>query len=551
MRHNSFVGFGLALLVAACQPVTPVTPDPALKADPQRIKAHMAYLASDDLQGREAGTPGYDLAAAYVASELQALGVAPAGENGSYLQTVPLQRGYRDPAGLSLTATLTDGQDLGLVEGEDFVVYGSSRLSDSAVQGEAVFVGYGLVAPDLGQNDYEGLDVEGKIVLMLSGMPAGLQTEERAYYSGQKGREAAARGAVATLSLPTPSGEKRYSFQRLVSEGRLDSASMSWLKPDGEAYTTTPELRVAGRLSPQGRDKIFAVAGLDAEAEISARAEAGVQVAGSALPVTISMGQTSTLDRVRSDNVIAVIEGSDPVLKSQYILMTAHLDHIGVSDSFEKDTINNGALDNAAGVATLLEAARMILDGTPPRRSILLAFVTAEEKGLLGAQYFARNPTVPVEALVGSVNLDMPVLTYDFTDVVAFGAERSTIGAVVEKVASEMDLSLAPDPFPSQGLFTRSDHYRFVQIGVPSVFLATGFANGGEAAWAAHFAETYHRPGDDMDNNLNFDAAARFAEVNARIALALANDDDRPLWRQDDFFARQFGGPQLPAATAP
>lgn len=545
MLHRSCFFTGLLLLMAACQPQGATDGDAALRAHPGQIEAYMAYLASDDLEGREAGTPGYDAAAAYVASELEALGVAPGGVDGTYRQTVPLQRGYRDPDGLSLRATGRGGQALGLVENEDFVIYGSSRLAQSVATGEAVFVGYGLVAPDLGQDDYAGLDVEGKVVLMLSGMPSGLETEQRAYYSGQRSREAAARGAVAILSVPTAESERRYSFQRLVSEGRLNAASLSWIKPDGEAYTATPGLRVGGRLSPEGAAKLFSEAGLDLEAEIAARAEAGVQRPGHVLPLTLSLAQQSELDRVQSDNVIGLIEGSDPVLKHDYILMTAHLDHIGVSESFEADRINNGALDNAAGVATLLEAARMILDGPRPRRSILLVFVTAEEKGLLGSQYFAQNPTVPAESLVGLVNLDMPVLTYDFTDLVAFGAERSTIGEVVRDVAADMSLTLSPDPFPTQGLFTRSDHYRFVQIGVPSVFLATGFANGGEDAWAAHFAETYHRPGDDMDNDLNFGAAARFAEVNARIARALADGDERPLWRRDDFFARQFDGPQV------
>lgn len=242
---------------------------------------------------------------------------------------------------------------------------------------------------------------------------------------------------------------------------------------------------------------------------------------------------------------IGLIEGSDPDLKDEIIVLTAHLDHIGISKSFEDDKINNGALDNAAGVATLLDVSRMVLAGERPRRSIMLLIVTAEEKGLLGAQYFAQNPTAEASRLVGNVNLDMPVLTYAFEDVVAFGADRSTIKDAVSQAAEDMNMALSPDPFADQGLFTRSDHFRLVEIGVPSVFLATGIANGGEEAWAEHFAKNYHRPSDDMDNAIDFDAAARFAEVNARIALMLANGETRPLWQAGDFFARQFNGPQL------
>ena len=347
------------------------------------------------------------------------------------------------------------------------------------------------------------------------------------------------------VTLYTPTREQIYSFTRLVGEGRLESASMSWLQPDGTAFSRAPNLRASGSLSLEGGRKLMQGAGRDFDAIMAAAEAEGGPVDGFALPYAITMTQTSTLDTAESDNVVGLIEGSDPILKNEIIVLTAHLDHIGISKSFEDDKINNGALDNAAGVATLLEVARMMMDGNRPKRSVMLLIVTAEEKGLLGAQYFAQNPTVDPARLVGNVNLDMPVLTYEFEDVVAFGSDRSTIANAVSAAAEEMGMQLSPDPFPDQGLFTRSDHFRLVEIGVPSIFLATGTANGGDAAWAEHFATNYHRPSDDMDNAISFDAAAKFAEINARIALQLANADARPLWVKDDFFARQFDGPQL------
>ncbi len=550
------LALGAVMLASACQPATKTTstsaPEDAVSsavevsANKSNIEADMRFLASDDLEGREAGTPGYDTAAQYVADRMAALGVTPAGTDGSFFQTVPLQRSYRVAQDLALEFQFAEtGETLSLEQNVDYIVNGSTQSEFDSISANAVFAGFGIVAPDLGRDDYEGLDVEGKIVVTLSGTPKGIQTEERAYYGSQKTVEASKRGAIGVVSLETPTRETVYSFARLVGEGRLDSARMSWLFPDGTPFSRAPGLRATGYLSLAGGRKMIEGAGKDFD-DLMATAEAeGGAVQGFDLPYQISMTQSSTLDTVESDNVIGLIEGSDPELKNEIIVLTAHLDHIGVSKSFEEDKINNGALDNAAGVSTLLEVARMMMEGDRPRRSVMLLIVTAEEKGLLGAQYFAQNPTVDVARLVGNVNLDMPVLTYEFEDVVAFGSDRSTIAAAVSSAAQEMSMQLSPDPFPDQGLFTRSDHFRLVEIGVPSIFLATGTANGGDAAWAEHFATNYHRPSDDMNNDISFDAAAKFAEINARIALTLANADERPLWLKDDFFARQFNGPQL------
>ncbi len=535
--------------VATSQDASGLAENVIAAPDAAAIKAHMTYLASDELEGREAGTPGYDAAADYVAGELAKLGVTPAGDDGTYFQTITFQRSVREPSGLGFSVKDEAGLALELEENVDYVVYGSSLSDTSAVEGEAVFVGFGVVAPELGRDDYAGLDVEGKIVLSLRGTPSGIQTEERAYYGRVKNTEASKRGALGLVSIETPTRERIYSFQRLVGEGRLQSARMTWLTQEDEPFSRAPNINATGYLSLAGARKLFEGAGKDFDAMMATAEAEGGAVETYPLPYTIALKQQSTLDRVSSANVIGLIEGSDPALKDEIIILSAHLDHIGVSKSFKDDKINNGALDNAAGVATLLDAARMIMQGERPRRSIMLLFVTAEEKGLLGSDYFAQNPTVDAENLVGLVNLDMPVLTYDFQDVVAFGAERSSIEASVRRVTEDMDLMLSPDPFPEQGLFTRSDHFSLVRVGVPSIFLKTGMANGGEEAWADHFARTYHRPADDMSNAINFDAAARFAELNTRIALQLANEDQRPLWKSGDFFARQFDGPQMEAAV--
>ena len=549
-----------ALAMAACSPAdTPAdtTADaPSTDAteaaitervfDPNQdqIRAHMAYLASDELEGREAGTAGYDKAAAYVASEFEKLGLAPAGDDGTYFQTVRFSAGKRVAENASLTAEDADGNAVEMVVNVDYVIGGSSRSEGESVTAPVVFAGFGIVAPEAGRDDYEGLDVEGKIVATLSRTPSGFDSEERAFYGSRKGANASERGAIGVVNIPTNTSEQVYSFQRLVSEGRLDGTSLSWIAPDGEPFTRAPSLRAGASLSPEGAEKLFQGTPATYEEILeAAEAEGGVTPTFD-IPVTMTITTASSLTEVSSDNVAGMIEGSDEVLKEEVIVLTAHLDHIGLSDSFEEDNINNGALDNAAGIATLLEAARMIQAGPAPKRSIMFLAVTAEEKGLLGAQYFAKNPTIAKERIVANVNLDMPVLTYAFEDLIVFGGTRSTINGAVEKAAGEMGLVVNPDPMAEQGIFTRSDHFRFVEEGIPSVMLSTGYANGGEDAWNTHFATNYHRPSDDMDNNLDFDAAARFAELKTRIALTLANADERPLWNKDDFFARQFNGPQ-------
>jgi hypothetical protein len=222
------------------------------------------------------------------------------------------------------------------------------------------------------------------------------------------------------------------------------------------------------------------------------------------------------IEKRQSSNVVGLIEGSDPTLKAQTIILSAHLDHLGIHGK-DADKINNGALDNASGIATMLEVARGFKEAkTKPKRSIVLLAVTAEEKGLIGSEYFANNPTVPKAGIAADVNLDMPILLYDFQDVIAFGADRSTIGPAVARAAGRVGIGLSADPLPEEGLFTRSDHYRFVEQGVPSVFLMTGFKNGGEKGFKDFLATHYHKPNDDLNQPINYQAGARFAWSTTR-----------------------------------
>ena len=530
-----------ALLASSSLAAPPVKPEVARSAE--HMKAHMTFLASDLLEGRDSGSRGFDIAAEYVASQFRQLGLTPAGDNGTYFQNVPLWASR--PTDKGAVVVKGPAGDLALVFGEDYFPGRSPVAGETRVTAPMVFVGYGVTAPEQGRDDYRDLDVKGKIVVALSGAPAGLQTEERAYYANgrTKRREAAKHGAIGFISLETPLGEKLRPFEQGLRT--WDTWGMTWRGPDGRPFDAAPEVPGLAALSVKGATKLFARAPTTYDQVIAA-----VDAMGSpprfALPGSADIRIASETKIVDSRNVIAILPGSDPKLKEEVIVLSAHLDHIGITKPVKGDSINNGALDNAAGVATTLEVARAFTEGKKrPRRSIMFLTVTGEEKGLLGAEYFARNPTVPLKTIVGDVDIDMPVLTYDFTDVVAFGADRSGIGPAVRRAAGRVGLKLSADPMPEEGLFTRSDHYRFVEVGVPAVFLMTGFANGGEKAFRSFLANCYHKPCDDLSQPIDYAAGAKFARINYEITRELTDMAKRPTWNKGDFFGQKYASPAM------
>lgn len=512
-------------------------------ASPERFKEHVTYLASDDLLGREPGTPGYTAAARYVADQFESLGLKPGAEDGTYYQQVPLRRGVRDKTSIALTVVDESGAHLELVENVDFAVRGSVRNANMDLTAPIVFAGYGITVPAENRDDYAGVDVEGKVVALLGNTPTHLESEQRAYYGAQKIREASERGAIGVIYLTTPTTEAMFPFTRMIESGALDSPYMAWVRPDGEVFTRAPNIRGGASFSIPGAQKLMTAAGKDWDALVAASQEGKGTMPAFETGLTLTVRASSSLSNIESPNVVALVPGTDPELQDEVVVLTAHLDHLGVSPIDAEDTINNGALDNAAGVATLIEAARLLIAGPPPRRSVMFLAVTAEEQGLLGAQYFATYPTLPKESLVANINLDMPLLTYDFQDVIVFGGARSTLKNAIEAAAASIGIDVSPDPFPEQGLFTRSDHYRFVEEGIPSVMLSTGFANGGDKAFNHHLQTHYHQPSDDLNLPIDWNAGAKFAELKTRILQTVANADERPVWNKSDFFGEKFNGP--------
>jgi Zn-dependent M28 family amino/carboxypeptidase len=527
-------GFALSAAAAAAQPSA------EMQRSADNVRAHVTFLASDLLKGREAGSEGYDIAAAYVASQFQQLGLRPAGDKGTYFQTVPLIA-YRAADQGAYVLRAPDGTATELQPSVDVLVSRNPGPAERKVSAPMVFVGYGVVAPERKRNDYRGLDVKGKIVVALTGAPAAFQTEERAYYANgrTKRAQAAAHGAIGFIQVDTPADETRRPFA--ASARTWQSWAMTWLRPDGRPYDVAPSVPVLGSISAVGAEKLFAGARQSfAQVVAAAQSKAG-DPPRFALPRSLEATLRVESKAIESVNVAGLMEGSDPTLKNEVVVLSAHLDHIGITPPVDGDEINNGALDNAGGIATTLEVARAFREGgKAPKRSLLFLAVTAEEKGLLGAEYFARNPTIP-GALVANVNLDMPILTYDFIDVVAFGAERSSLSEAVRRAAARSGVALSPDPLPEEGLFTRSDHFRFVEVGVPSTFLMTGFQNGGEAAFRGFLSKCYHKPCDDLAQPLNYAAGAKFARINYEITRELADAPTRPTWNAGDFFGQKFG----------
>lgn len=558
MKTASLSALALLLAAPAMAGAPAPAPAPTLRAeaelplDPrfsaERIRADVTFLADDLLEGRDVGSRGHEIAARFVAARFAALGLVPMGDAGAdgqrgWLQRITFQKTeYADaPAGIEVAGP--GGKQL-FAQGKDAIVSPNPNEPKLDLTAPVVFVGYGIDNARLGLNDYAGLDVKGKVVVVLRGFPAGMASEEGAHLSSSKAQMAAAHGAVGVISLGTNASLKVRPWARSVQYA--GSPSYDWVGPDGQARDEARGIRLRVAIDDAAAEALLAGAPRSL-AQIRAEADKpGGRPKGFALKTTIHGFVQSTATRVTSANIVAMLPGGDPALKGETVVLSGHLDHLGVGkvkpgEPADKDRIYNGAMDNAVGSATTMEVARvMAADKAPPRRSVVFLITTAEEKGLLGADYYAHFPTVPASSIVGNVDLDMPILLYPFTDVVAYGAQHSTLGPQVAAAVAPMQVTLAADPQPEENIFVRSDHYMFVKRGVPAVFLGTGPGNGGLAASQRFLEKVYHTPADDLNQAWNWRAGARFAEANWRITHAMADGDTPPRWFKGDFFGDLF-----------
>jgi Zn-dependent M28 family amino/carboxypeptidase len=498
--------------------------------------AHVEFLADDTLAGRETGSEGHRTAADYVARQFEAAGLEPAGTDG-----------YRQPVGFVSRRILEDRSSLALVRrgtvepvalGDEATL--SMRIAAAeTVDAPLVFAGYGLVVPELGHDDLAGIDVKGKIVVYLSGSPANVPGALGAHYQSAAERWAALRraGAVGTVALQNPKSMD-VPWERSAPNRLNPSMALADATTDDTAGQ-----QIAVTFNPARAERLFEGSGHTFAGLLSladARDTLPRFTLQGSLRATVAV-ETSTLE---SDNVVGLLRGSDPALRAEYVVLTAHLDHVGVGAPIDGDTIYNGAMDNASGIATLVEAAHT-LARTPPKRSLLFVAVTGEEKGLLGSRYFATRPTVPPAALVANVNMDMFLPLFPMRRVMTLGLDESDLGDDIRAVAESMKLDVQADPEPARNRFIRSDQYSFIRQGIPALAMKVGYApDSPEAAIAAAWTkERYHAPSDDLAQPIDRDAAAGFTRVIIGLCERIANRQTRPAWKADSFFRRFVRAP--------
>ena len=556
MHHFLLVAL-LSLFLFACKrdaapsAALPPASMPAISTAAKSIEADLRYLADDKLEGRETGTPGYDLAAEYVAGRFKEIGLEPAGDQGSYFQRVPLIKALREEEGAGFSMQQAN-RTMSLKFRDEFLPGLNYNAPSHSLTAPAVFVGQAVHAPDLGHDDFAGIDLRGKIALVFSGAPEKFDDDRRAFYanSAEKLRAVSERGAVGVVFVGTPQSEERSSWAK--SSARWNMPGMRLRGDDGKGINTFPELKASASISAAAAARLFAGSGHEAETLFKASKEGTLKPFD--LPGTLTLAGRTQVEPVESNNVVARLPGSDADLSKESIAYTAHLDHVGIGAPVNGDSIYNGAMDNALGVAIMLQAATE-LAGAPakPKRSMLFVALTAEEKGLLGAEWFASHPTVPKADLVANINMDMPVLLAPTKDVVPIGVEHSTLKTALDAAASELGLGLSADPFPEEVVFVRSDQYAFVREGIPAVYLDGGIepATAGGAspkeAMDTFLRNCYHQPCDDASQPIQYEDAARMAALNARVGTLVGDAADRPRWNKGDFFGDKFA----PAPASP
>jgi hypothetical protein len=505
------------------------------------IRAHLEFLASDLLEGREAGTRGYDLAANYVASMYQQIGLQPAGTNG-FMQPVPLRSSILVPKSVTLSVQGAGGIRT-FTDADHVAARPSSTEVDQSLEADCVFAGFGVVSPEHERDDYAGLDVRGKFVVVLGGPPPGLPSEVAGHLgsTAEQRTSAAERGALGIFIVYTPALEARWPFTKLsavYAQPQMEWSDPSIPRPPGE------QLRVSALVDETAAAALFERAPHSLQAvmaEASTRAPRGF-----ALPTRAKFARRSRHSEATSANVVGMLPGGDPALSNEVIAFTSHLDHVGIGAPVNGDKIYNGALDNAAGIAAMLEVARVL--GKQPlrlRRSVLFIATTAEEKGLVGSDYFVRKPTVPFERLVGVINLDGAMPFYPLVDVIGYGTQSSTLGRSLKEAAASLSITVSPDLEPGQQYFTRSDHYPFVRRGIPGIFLIAGNAATPDGKNAREINERWsqqhlHQPSDDLNQPFDYGHMMRWAELFRRWTEGAANANERPFWYEGDYFGQRF-----------
>jgi Zn-dependent M28 family amino/carboxypeptidase len=502
---------------------------PAAQGPAARWWAHVSFLADDKMKGRETGSPEHRQAAEYIAQHFKEAGLKPGGTDG-YFQPVPFKsrRIVEDKSSLAL---VRGAQTVPVVLGDEATF--SMRIDPAPhVEAPLVFLGYGLQVPEAKHDDLAGFDLKGKVVVLLSGGPASIPGPLLAHYQNTRWSYLKPAGAIGIVSIQNPKGQdipwERSKLARFLPSMAIADAALD--------ETAGQQLAVIA--NPATAEKFFEGSGHTFK-ELLDLSNAGQALPRFALPASIRATVAVDSQTLSSDNVVGILPGADPVLKNEYVVVTAHIDHVGVG-TMSGDAIYNGAMDNASGIATLIETAAAAAAKKTLKRSIVFLAVTAEEKGLLGSRYYANRPTVDAAAIVANLNTDMFLPLFPLHSVIVQGLEESDLADDLRKTARPMGIEVYSDPEPERNAFVRSDQYSFIRTGVPSISLKVGFTKGSPEQeivkrWRT---ERYHAPSDDLAQPIDRQSAEDFNKVYVALLEAVANRPTRPAWNPDSFFKR-------------
>lgn len=492
----------------------------------ERWWSHVTFLADDRLEGRNTGSEGHKLAAQYAAEQFAAIGLQP-GVKGQWFQTVPFDTRQIDETGSSL-AIVADGKETKLTLGKEAFI--SVRTEPRpAVRGQMVFVGYGLQVPEMDYDDLRGVDLKGKLAVIIGGGPRGWPGPLSAHVQNPEVRWAALRkaGAIGVISIP-----KVQTTPWVRTSAARVQMQMSARMP-GMEEERGQQIQVT--VNPEHADLFFAGTG-HTFAELLKLSDGQTPMPHFALNKELVATAKVKKGSVDSQNVVGVLPGR----KKEYVVVSAHIDHTGKMQTFAGDGIFNGAMDNASGVAAVIEVARQLKAAGPLERGVVFVLVTGEEKGLQGSRYFAKLPTVPRKKIIADCNMDMFMPIHELKALTLLGVDESTLGDKAVAVAWEFKLPVIPDPIPEQRRFTRSDQYSFIREGIPALAFKFGYTKGSdeEKLQTEWLRTRYHAVSDDLSQPVNKEAAARFTEYLAALVKKTANDPDKPVWKQTSFFRR-------------
>ena len=513
---------------------------------PEAVSAHIRFLADDLLEGRAPGERGFELAAAYVASQLQGMGLEPAGTNGSWFQPVTFRGARVREARLEVGTP--GGEAKALVRERDYVARAQMGTGTSDVTAPVVYVGHGIVAPEYQWDDLSGVDLKGKWALVLVGAPLGTTPDffppiPSAVYGSTRSKleRLIARGVAGVLFVQTPAREQIVSFAQAVSHAERGSMSMV-----EEGRVPVREQLPQATLSIPGADALLAAAGRNERVATLVSAAERREHPHFELGAPVRLRTDAAMRTVHTANVLGLWRGTPgSPAAGETVVYTAHLDHLGIGKPEAGDAIYNGASDNAAGVANVLEIARAFTRLVQrPRRAVLFAFVTGEEEGLLGSEWLVAHPPVPRDALVADVNCDSGLPVFVFHEVFALGADQSTLQQNAERAAEALGLTLGPDPDPKQASAVRSDQYSFLRLGIPAAATKAGLKGASEqdrAAAAAYTKAHYHRAADHWEPDRDHGPAAAMARFQFLFGLSAAQRTDRPRLLPGSFFQPRPG----------